>query len=313
MKQIKTTLITLGLLATPFAAQASCGSASCPVNTQWDTQGIWTEPGFRADLRYEYIKQEQPRHGTDSIGVGEIPGHHNEVETENQNLVATLDYAFDSHWGIALNVPVVKRDHYHIHNHHGVPLDEKWDFTELGDVKLTGRYQRPMGAFSAVGMIAGFKLPTGQDDVDNADGDVAERSLQPGTGTTDFIFGPYLRYELPTGSLWAQAVVQTALNEHDEYEPGTQYSFDLGYRHPLTEKLSALAQLNLRHKSHDEGDEAEPESSGYRSVSISPGLSYAITDAAQLYGLVQLPLYQDVKGVQLTEDWSTVAGISFKF
>jgi hypothetical protein len=33
----------------------------------------------------------------------------------------------------------------------------------------------------------------------------------------------------------------------------------------------------------------------------------------QLYGFVQLPLYQYVNGVQLTADWAAVVGISSRF
>jgi hypothetical protein len=32
----------------------------------------------------------------------------------------------------------------------------------------------------------------------------------------------------------------------------------------------------------------------------------------QLYGFVQLPLYQYVNGTQLTADWSAVAGVGWK-
>jgi len=55
------------LLAAVFAgavaldAGASCGTAFCMVNTNWNVQGVWTEPGLRLDLRFEYIDQDQPR------------------------------------------------------------------------------------------------------------------------------------------------------------------------------------------------------------------------------------------------------------
>ena len=38
------------------AALASCGSAFCVLNTNWNTQGIPNEPGtVRVDLRYEFV------------------------------------------------------------------------------------------------------------------------------------------------------------------------------------------------------------------------------------------------------------------
>jgi hypothetical protein len=38
-----------------------------------------------------------------------------------------------------------------------------------------------------------------------------------------------------------------------------------------------------------------------------------LTKTTQIYGFVQLPLYQRVNGVQLTADWSAVVGVSARF
>lgn len=40
------------------------------VNTSWNVQGVWTEPGARFDLRFEYIDQDQPMAGRRKVGVG---------------------------------------------------------------------------------------------------------------------------------------------------------------------------------------------------------------------------------------------------
>jgi hypothetical protein len=42
-------------------------------------------------------------------------------------------------------------------------------------------------------------------------------------------------------------------------------------------------------------------------------VSFALSKSTQLYGFVQLPLYQYVNGVQLTADWSAVVGFSARF
>ena len=48
------------------------------------------------------------------------------------------------------------------------------------------------------------------------------------------------------------------------------------------------------------GAQAEPDDSGGRSLFLSPGVGYAVSKDVQLYGFLQLPLYQYVNGVQLT-------------
>lgn len=42
-------------------------------------------------------------------------------------------------------------------------------------------------------------------------------------------------------------------------------------------------------------------------------MSYVLTRNAQVYGFLQLPLYQHVNGVQLTADWAAVVGVSTRF
>ncbi len=303
-------------ILSPVAAHASCGAAFCPINTQWDTQGMWTEPGWRADVRYEYIPQTEPRSGSDKIGVGQISHHHDEVKTINRNVLTTLDYGFASGWGVTASLPMVDRNHTHIHNHGGGQLIEQWDFTEIGDAQLVGRYQfHHWNSPYVFGLYFGTKLPTGRIDIENGDGDRAERSLQPGTGTTDALLGFYVRENLLqlNSSVFVQALAQLPLNERDDYKPGEKLSVDFGYRYNVTQCLSLMLQLNGQYKWRDGGADAEPDDSGGRALSLSPGVSYGVTETLQLYGFVQKPLYQHVNGVQLTQDWSVVTGVSMHF
>ncbi|HYD93860.1 MAG TPA: transporter [Noviherbaspirillum sp.] len=303
----------------PSSALASCGTAFCTVNSNWTSESAATETGSVLDLRYEYVSQNQPRSGTDDVAVGQIRKHHDEVKTVNRNLILSYSHTFSSGWGLSVTAPVVDRNHFHIHNHHGAQLPERWDFTELGDMRVIGRYQSPdMGdprSPRATGISFGLKLPTGRTSVGNASGDVAERTLQPGTGTTDAILGAYYHQKLPqsNASWFAQAQYQQALNSRDNFKPGAQLSADVGYRHGVTDQLGALIQLNLLLKRRDSGSAAEPADSGARYLSLSPGLSYAVSDNVQVYGFFQKPLYQHVNGVQLTADKALVIGVSGRF
>lgn len=302
------------------SVEASCGSAFCFVDTNWAVQGIWNQPGPRLDFRYEFIDQNQPRAGSRRISVGEIPAHHDEVSTRNQNVFATLDYGFTPAWGASLTVPYVDREHHHIHNHHGAQLDERWDFGELGDVRVQGRWQTAVASSASdrarfAGLTFGVKLPTGAFDLTNAEGALAERSLQPGTGTTDAMFGGYFREVLPMArsSWFVQAQGQWALNSRDGYKPGNQAGVDVGYRYEATDRLGLMVQVNFRHKGKDKGAQAEPQDSGGRFVTAAPGISFAITPDVHAYAYVQLPIYERVNGVQLTADWSATGGISVQF
>jgi hypothetical protein len=303
----------------PGLSHASCGTAFCMVNTSWNVQGAWTEPGARFDLRYEFIDQDQPRSGSSRVGVGQIRQHHDEIRTLNRNWLATLDYTFDANWGVSATLPLLDRDHAHIHEHRGAQLYEAWDFTRLGDARVVGRRQwqsesREAQRLDFYGINFGLKLPTGSQDIRNPNGDLAERTLQPGTGTTDLLAGGYFRRMLGTGDSWfASTLVQKALASHDNFRPGTQYSVDVGYRREMTDHLGLMLQVNALYKARDKGSDAEPDHSGGKFLFVSPGASYVLTKNVQLYGFLQLPVYQYVNGVQLTADWAAVVGISTRF
>ncbi|HEX7054593.1 MAG TPA: hypothetical protein VF211_11745 [Burkholderiales bacterium] len=315
-------LCLLGVLASaPLTAAASCGSAFCTVNTSWDAHGAWRDPGWSLDLRYESIRQDQPRHGTRDVEVGEIPRHHDEVLTRNHNLLGTLDYTFDRDWGVNLQVPIVGRHHEHVHNHMGGQIPESWDFTELGDVRVMARRRlattedAAAATVSTTGVNFGVKLPTGRTDVKNDEGELAERSLQPGSGTTDAVFGAYYSQHRPLESFswFAQALAQVPLDTHDDYRPGRRLNLDAGVRYEAGDRLGLLLQLNTLLKGRDHGAEAEPEDTGGTFVFLSPGVSYAFTRSLQAYGFVQLPLYQRVNGVQLVPDYALAAGLNLRF
>ncbi|HEX2566253.1 MAG TPA: transporter [Burkholderiales bacterium] len=320
---MKTTiaLASAGAVLLSGGAQASCGSAFCTLNTNWDVQGAWTEPGLKLDLRYEYIRQDQPQTGTRQVPVGEIPRHHDEVSTANRNWIAALDYTLSPDWALNAQVPIADREHLHIHNHGGAQVPESWSFTRMGDARITAR-RRVLTLEDAAaqtlgtgGVTFGLKLPTGQTDVRNGEGELAERTLQPGTGTTDLLAGAYYSHLLPAKNLswFVQGLVQLPLNSHADYRPGQRLSLDAGARYQASEQVSAMLQLNALFRGRDAGNQAEPEDTGGRSLFLSPGFGYTFSKDVQLYGFLQLPLYQSVNGVQLTAKRAVVLGLSTRF
>jgi hypothetical protein len=187
-------------------------------------------------------------------------------------------------------------------------------------MRVLGRYQFATSKADApelnvFGVNFGLKLPTGKTSVVNALGARAERTLQPGTGTSDVLLGAYYRSSLPLhdSSWFIQGLYQQPLNSHEDYRPGKRTSVDLGYRYDLTPNLGLMLQLNALVRGRDSGAQAEPDDSGGRFVFISPGVSYAITKDLQAYGFVQKAVYQYVNGVQLTAEWSGVIGVSVRF
>jgi hypothetical protein len=316
MKRSATALAAALAAALPSLAFASCGASFCAVNTNWTTQSAMLEAGSAFDLRYEYMHQDQPYAGSDRVAFGQIHRHHDEQSTLNRNLVGTYSRNFGNGWGVEATLPVMQRDHRHVHNHHGAQVHDAWKFTSLGDVRVAGRYQfagigDPLNP-STNGVTFGLKLPTGRTGIDNAQSGTAERSLQPGTGTTDLMLGAFhhQKFAARDASWFVQGSYQHALGSHDGYKPGAQFGADLGYRHGLGASWGLLAQLNFLHKRSDSGAQAEPADTGSRALYASPGVSYAVGSNMQVYAFYQHALYRKVTGVQIGADRSFVAGVS---
>lgn len=301
------------------AARAGCGAGACALHTDWETQGLWSGRGLRVDLRREHLDLDQPRRGSDKIGVGARPRHHDEVRTLSRNTTLRLDWGLGPRASAYLNVPYLEREHVHLHHHHGAVLRETWDITDLGDVELGGRYALAtrLGAPRAwgVGVDGGARLPTGDYRRRNDDRDLAERSLQPGTGSTDLLVGAWGWMAWP-GTRWSafgRVGWRESVNARANYRPGDRARLDLGLRAALTARIAVIMQFNAEHIERDRGREAEPQDSGGRALYLTPGLSFAPDRHWMVYAFLQQPLHQHVHGVQLTAERAFAAGVSYRF
>jgi len=324
----------LPLLAFANFADASCGSSYCMVNTNWDVQGLSNDSGLQADLRYSYAKADRWMAGS-SKRATEAPGGGTDAEIENKRTInqlvnLNLDYAINRQWGITLGLPFVMRDHTHTFDSSSGAFEQQAKFSELGDIRLLGKYKFNLASHDAgAGIRFGIKLPTGATDKTMSPPDpndpttpyALERSSQPGTGSTDGILGAYFFQNAP-GAGWGWFVsgqVQSAISIKDDYRPGTEVSFDVGAHVEVAQGLNLLLQLNGQHRSRDTGTNANPASGGY-ALNLSPGLSYAITPQTQFYGYVQLPIVQymntdpaEAGSGQLAARWSATVGITQRF
>ena len=314
-------------------AQASCGSTACSINTNWDEQSS-NHPGWTADLRYSYSRADQLRSGSNKITANPTDPANAGIEVENLHTInkittVMVDYTHDEHWGFSMHLPYVSRDHNHSIGDPNPALVgyESFSANSLGDTRVVGRYRWALdeASRSGMGVKFGLKLNTGRKDFQLTDatgpiGVPSEVTLQPGNGSTDLIAGIFWQRSTP-GSDWswfAQGMVQSSINSDAAFRPGNQINLDGGTRYAFSRNLSGLLQLNVQWNGTDSGVSAAltpagAASSGGRIFSLTPGLSYAITSSTQLYGLVQLPIYQYVNGEQLTADSSFTLGVSHRF
>ncbi len=301
-------------------AEASCGASACTLMSDRYTLDSGTgRSGLSIDLRYENIAQDRLRSGTGKATPEDTAGEEAlEQHTRQRALMAAFDYGLDADWSVQLRLPLLQREHAHILQDEasGEPLDaERWNFDGLGDAQLLLRRRfAPENGSTVYALFAGFKLPSGSRNAKNGDGVRAERALQPGTGTTDFMFGASVRHALGLrDAMFAQVGIAEALSQVDDFEPGRRLSAGAGWSHALGPHVGTVLQLNLLHRGRDAGAQAEPDVSGGTTLDISPGLTWNLRAGSTLYAYLQVPLYQDMNGTQLAPERTLAVGWSLDF
>lgn len=264
-----------------------------------------TDTGGTVWLEYDFMNQTQNWSGTSSA-----PAANNADKVIRTDFfTAGVQYMFNRQWGIEAEVPYWDRTFKTTTDVPSVGSTQVFNHSNIGDVRVKGVYSGFSDDMST-GVTFGLKLATGDFTYPNFD-----RDTSIGTGSTDLLLGGYHMGDLTdlTGGLpfnwfvngqWDHAFI-TQMN----YRPGDEFdaalgSYYNGFDFGKDGKLSPLLQLIGSIREHDIGmNAAQPINgvlqSGYQRLLISPGVEYDI-NSVKLYGDVELPVYQNVNGNQLT-------------
>jgi hypothetical protein len=236
-------------------------------------------------------------------------------KTINRNLTATLDYSPSADWGVSVLVPIFNRYHVTIAGGDSDPSFSKGD--GLGDVRVLGRYQ----GFSddhSFGVQLGVKLATGDTkQTFNAGaqaGELVDRGLQLGTGTTDLLFGVYgFGSFTPDWGVFGQVLFQKPMAEKDGFKPGDGVNANVGVRYTGIRGVTPHLQFNVRAEGREAGVNADVDNSGATLVYLSPGITFTLSPALQVYAFAQVPVAQRVNGLQIEPRSSVSLGLHWTF
>ena len=314
----------LSLIAAAPAAWA-CATCGCTLSAD-AAMGYMSDPGWRMNLEYDYLHQDELRDGTHPVS-GVPDGAELERDTLNRYITADLNYRPNADWNIDLKVPYVVRTHSTYGDFYaGQPLPAVSDSrsSSLGDIKLIGSYQGFLPARN-LGLQLGVKLPTGRygTDVDFDGGPKAgtalDASLQPGTGSTDLIVGAFYyrpiteNFDFVINGQFQDAVKERLDQPGNDYRPGNSVTLSAGVRYEAHPSWSPQLQLNLLHKSADRGALADLPDTVGTVLYVSPGVSARVSNRLQAYGFAQLPVYSNLDGYQLFPRFTVSVGLSYSF
>ena len=306
-------LFLLALGAYTEAQACPCGCVRVPVDNLMDRPAAATSP-FTFDLRYDYVDQ--------NLRNNDAHAHFFAV---HRNITSTLETNFAGQvW--SLSIPRVDRT---IRSNivptilNPNPTNTSQDVNGLGDIAVSTRFK-----WSDYTLIAGVKLPTGEDDLTL---NVARRYLQPGTGSTDLMLAIRREYAADADHPWFfwQVGAQGAVASDPNFRPGTTLSGTLGVRYGWTETLNFSLQTTAIRQFRDKNTMnaagftayAEDLESAAFSTHIAAGLTYQLGAKTSAYLFYSTPLKNNnlasrtngtlVNPVHSSEIWSL--GLSHSF
>ena len=306
-------------LATASAASLACSACGCTLNADWATQGLTSRTGLTADLRFDFFNQDDLRSGTGRVSRASLPlPNEQEIQQHTVNRIGTLtlDYGLTSDWGVTLVLPWISRSHTTIAE--GDTAVSSSRSSSVGDVRVLARYTGWSDA-QDWGLQFGLKLPTGDShgvdfDAGPQQGQMLDRGLQPGTGSTDLLLGAFKFGALGETADWfGQALVQIPVVADRAFKPGAGVNLTAGVRYRGFETVVPQLQFNSRIERRETGSEADTPNSGATLVYLSPGATFNINQKTSVYLFGQLPVYQRVNGYQLEPKWSLSAGVHAAF
>ena len=319
----------IGVLSFSLAATVAphvvmaCATCGCTLSSD-AAMGYSATAGWRLNVEYDYIHQDQLRSGTRSIS-GVPDGNELERETLNRYITTGLSYSPNSDLEHQPSGSVCDADPLNLRRvrfYQPLP-DLSSSRSSAWAMSVSSAAYQGMLPTHNLGIQLGVKLPTGHYGTavnfyggpnagDAARCQFATRHRQHGCHRGRLLLPgnqPRLRFlrqrpvpkrrQASYGSAWQRL------------PPGKLYDSefrDCGMRAPA---LGAQLQMNLLHKSRDQGALADIQSTAGNVAYISPGLTAKVVTHLHVFGFVQVPIYSNLYGYQLFPRYTVSVGASY--
>ncbi len=255
-----------------------------------------------------------------------------------------IGYGITDDFTVSARIPYVKRtnireaEHEEHHDgEEGEPEEEPvvhthGDSSGIGDLILFGQYRfvnNPSSHVQAT-LLFGVKLPSGKDDELDVDGQLFEAEHQPGSGSTDPLFGlavtrAFEKFSVDSSFLYTKTTRGTQDTDlGDQVHYNAAFSYRLkgeGPHHDTGEEVAQhrhyfwdiTVEFNGEYQQKHEIAEETEENSGGTIIYISPGIRFTATEIFSAFFSIGFPIVQDLHGTQHETSFRTLAGIGFAF
>lgn len=220
--------------------------------------------------------------------------------------------------------------HFHVHKDgsYGWHAD-KGEETGLGDIAVMGRYTffktHTIDTTISFAGLLGVKFPTGKTNGKTDDGmEYLDSHLQLGTGSTDFLMGLSMSHIVQRFSISANLldVIPTEGKAGDtKHQFGNTLNYDLTAKYrvypaefaPLSAQLFFSIGLNGELRQREKVNGVEDVNSGGHTIYLTPGVQVVAAPHWVFEFSYQHPVYHNLYGTQLGEDYKVNGAVTYLF
>ena len=281
--------------------------------------GVYEKGNYGIVLKYINFTQDQLYDGNDELDFirpqqGQKPGKKC-YERTTEKYQITLRAGISENLDVRLIIPYLDKEmkRQSFNN----------DFTDsdsgIGDIKLISRYriwsQKKKDPFNlAFGL--GVKMPTGKTDEKDDSGVRLPAYLQTGSGSWDPIFelgahkiigrhwiSTYFRYKMAT---------KGELGDRDFEKPDI-FKYNVAYAYALSNLFDLELELNGEVRGKAELDGKKNDNTGGQIIYLTPGIHFKFYRGMHCDVGMPIPVYRDLNGPQLSEDYRIITKLAIKF
>jgi hypothetical protein len=275
--------------------------------------------GGQVWLQYEFVDQYINFHATQPASAF----YNNDKYIRTNFMEAGVQYMFNRDWGVMLEAPYWVRDYKGAYDGDNAGI-HWYQNNSIGDIRIQGMYTG-LSEDMSTGLLMGVKVPSGDWHYPPFD-----RDTQIGTGSTDLLMGAYHVGTIPKqlGTLpltfrerpfnwFVQVNYDLPLWEQEHYTPGREVDgavgtyYDFGKVGPLNE-LAPMLTFLASDRTRDTGNNADPADSGYTRFIVAPGGEVEL-GVIRAYADIEVPIFQNMRGYQLTAPFATKLIMSYSF
>ncbi|MEO9968101.1 MAG: transporter [Reichenbachiella sp.] len=288
----------------------SCCSGGAPLSGNLGLP-FADEKQLQFSISYDLNKLNTLKNGTETL----------DDNTRTRSTYTALfqaGYNLNEHWSFEVLLPYVKQERIVSPVGFNTTIEST---NGIGDIVLLSKY-RFLNHYQ-VGI--GVKFPTGSSDETTKRGILLNADMQPGSGAMDAIafFSSEHNFKVRSSLSIYTTLTFRYTGENSSYLIDQTYKFgnesqiQVGVADQFlffNQVLSPSLGFKYRRVSEDVNDGFDVPSTGGKWLFIRPGLSYLVTPNIHLMSTIDLPIYANLEGTQITPTfrWNTALLINLK-